>query len=624
MSCSLTSLRGKYPLEICRQGAILFLLVLLAICHASWAVGQLARNYDAEGQYAGGFRLLGDPVQSLQSFLVHLDFGVLLIAIVWLVRVRQIWPASTPFSPESTVRRHRLALILTLLGGGILLFWNLGGPTLWQDEAQSALISRTVLQTGLPRGTDGLNFFSQEQGAEYANGYLWRWHTWLPFYMVAGAFQTFGESAWSARLPGAVLGWLTILLVYRVAWEMWRDRRTALAAAGILSIHVGMILLSRQCRYYSALSFFTVVSLWGYWRILHGGAYGRVLLITGMTALFHTHYVYTVICGAAFLSHTVCCSRGRLRPVLISAAWVVGLCLPWVIWFSQMKYASRYGSRTFDPQKSLDEFFILVHHFNTDIVPWTLWVVPLLVYQLPQRAVAVQSETPTQDLSGPNSPTVVLSWLIAAHFVLLAPIIPLPFYRYLTPVIPLAMLLVGRSLALAYGRHPALAGWAVVVFGLSSPLTDFIHEQSTPVLSPVQTAIDYLEKHADSSDVIAANYGDLPMKFALPHRIVGGLTGETLTQAPDWIVLRHSICGAPPAFDQEIRAQIANGDFERIALPAPDMPLEHREEPCSRIFRTDWKYPAVEIYRRRLTAQQSALPSSVGKTSLEIGLVEAR
>ncbi len=189
-----------------------------------------------------------------------------------------------------------------------------GRPTLWQDEAQSALISRTVLQTGLPLGTDGKNFFSQEQGAEYADGHLWRWHTWLPFYMVAGAFHAFGESAWSARLPGAIWGWLTIMLVYRVAWEMWRDRRTALAAAGLLSIHVGMILLSRQCRYYSALSFFTVVSLWGYWRILQSGAYGRTLLVTGMVALFHTHYVYTVICGAAFLTHTLCCCRGTPAP----------------------------------------------------------------------------------------------------------------------------------------------------------------------------------------------------------------------------------------------------------------------------------------------------------------------
>lgn len=599
MSASLTHLRSKYPLELCRQGAVLLLVVLIAAGHAFWAVGQLTHDYEVRGQFAGGFRLLGAPFQSLQHFLVHIDFAVWLVALCWLARIRREWPVHSLFSPESTRSRHRLTLALTLIGAGALLFWNLGRPTLWQDEAQSALISRTVLQTGLPLGTDGKNFFSQEQGAEYADGHLWRWHTWLPFYMVAGAFRAFGESAWSARLPGAVLGWLTIILVYRVAWEMWRDRRTALAAAGLLSIHVGMILLSRQCRYYSALSFFTVVSLWGYWRILQSGAYGRTLLVTGMVALFHTHYVYTVICGAAFLTHTLCCVRERLRPVLVSAAWVIALCAPWVIWLSQMKYASRYGSRTFDPQKTLDEFFVLIHHFNTEIVPWTLWIIPVLVAKLPPRT----TEASRLDQSGPMSPVVLLGWLIAAHLVLLAPIIPLPFYRYLTPVIPLAMLLLGRSVSLAYDRHPTLAAWAVVVFGLSSPLSDFVREQFHPVLSPVQTAIDYLEEHAEGNDLIAVNYGDLPMKFSLSHRIVGGLTGETLEQTPDWIVLRHSICGAPPAFDQQIRSLIAQGDFECITLPAPDMPLEHREEPCSRLFRTDWSFPPVEIYRRRLATQ---------------------
>lgn len=577
----------------------MLLLVLIASGHASWAIGHLARDFEVRGQLAGGFRLLGHPLLSLQHFLVHVDFGILLIALCWLARVRQKWPINSPFTPETSQLRHRVAFALTLVAAGILLFWNLGKPTLWQDEAQSALISRTVLQAGLPLGTDGRNFFSQEQGAEYAAGYLWRWHTWLPFYMVAGAFRAFGESAWSARLPGAVLGWLTIALVYRVAWEMWRDRRTALAAAGLLSIHVGMILLSRQCRYYSALSFFTVVSLWGYWRIMQSGAYGRTLLVTGMIALFHTHYVYTVICGAAFLSHTLCCCRERRRPVLVSAAWVIALCAPWVIWLSQMKYASRYGSRTFDPQKSLDEFFVLLHHFNTEIVPWTVWVIPMLVTKLPSHAAATSSP----DASGTKSPEFILGGLIAAHFVLLAPIIPLPFYRYLTPVIPLSVMLLGRSVSLAYDRHPALAGWAIVVFGLSSPLLDFVQEQSNPVLSPVQTAIDYIEKHADRSELIAVNYGDLPMKFVLNNRIVGGLTGETLEQAPDWIVLRHSICGAPRAFDQQVRAFIANGDFECVTLPAPDMPLEHREEPCTRLFRTDWSYPPVEIYRRRLSTQ---------------------
>ena len=47
-------------------------------------------------------------------------------------------------------------------------------------------------------------------GAEYGRNYIWKWHTWLPFYILAGFFKVLGESAFTARLPFA----LFLLLVF--------------------------------------------------------------------------------------------------------------------------------------------------------------------------------------------------------------------------------------------------------------------------------------------------------------------------------------------------------------------------------------------------------------------------
>ena len=93
-----------------------------------------------------------------------------------------------------------LALTLLLAVAATMLFGRLGQRCLWQDEAQTALISRTVLDHGVPLGSDGRNFFSQEGGAEYGAHYLWRWHTWLPFYVVAGSFRLLGTTTLAARL----------------------------------------------------------------------------------------------------------------------------------------------------------------------------------------------------------------------------------------------------------------------------------------------------------------------------------------------------------------------------------------------------------------------------------------
>jgi len=74
-------------------------------------------------------------------------------------------------------------MIAILIGSAILLLANLGNQYLWQDEAQTALISKTILTEGVSAGYDGKNYFSQEEGAEYGKNYIWRWHTWLPFYV---------------------------------------------------------------------------------------------------------------------------------------------------------------------------------------------------------------------------------------------------------------------------------------------------------------------------------------------------------------------------------------------------------------------------------------------------------
>src|SRR5688500_7047936 len=88
----------------------------------------------------------------------------------------------------------------------LLILPNLGDHLLWQDEAQTALVAKTVVQTGLPRISDGLNNFSQELGAEAGPDGLWKWHSWLPFYAVAASFKVWGYTTWAARLPFALAG----------------------------------------------------------------------------------------------------------------------------------------------------------------------------------------------------------------------------------------------------------------------------------------------------------------------------------------------------------------------------------------------------------------------------------
>src|SRR3989338_6059637 len=84
-----------------------------------------------------------------------------------------------------------------LLLGFILaffLFFHLGSVYLWEDEAETALVAQTVLQEGIPKITDGLNFFYQEQGKRVGYGDIWAWTPWLQFYVTAASMRLFGKS----------------------------------------------------------------------------------------------------------------------------------------------------------------------------------------------------------------------------------------------------------------------------------------------------------------------------------------------------------------------------------------------------------------------------------------------
>jgi len=149
---------------------------------------------------------------------------------------------------------RRLTMVwmgIIVVSASLLLLCNLGNQRLWQDEAQTALISRTILGSGVPLGHDGRNSFSQELGAEFGPDRVYKWHPWLSFYWLAAFFRVLGFSTFTARLPFALLGVASAVLVYPLGRTLFRRRRVGVAAAMLLLGSVPFLLLAKQCRYYS-------------------------------------------------------------------------------------------------------------------------------------------------------------------------------------------------------------------------------------------------------------------------------------------------------------------------------------------------------------------------------------
>lgn len=120
-------------------------------------------------------------------------------------------------------------LILAVLVGALLRFWNLGAAPLWIDEMLVAL----WLKEGV---------FAQE----------------YPLMLI---YKVFGLSTeFELRLPSAIAGTLTIPAV----WWVLKDKRAGLVAAWMVAVFPLFVFWSRMARPYAFVGLFVVIG-WRYW-----------------------------------------------------------------------------------------------------------------------------------------------------------------------------------------------------------------------------------------------------------------------------------------------------------------------------------------------------------------------
>lgn len=187
--------------------------------------------------------------------------------------------------PEASIGAAAANAIIAVLAA-CLLFWGLSDKYLWQDEAATAVLGSRILRFGRPLAYDGTNFigidiFKADDAGSIAErttapkaavdyyvsrGFLkadssWKYHPWGQFLVAAVSFKFFGQSTLSARLPFALAGFATVLLLH-VLTRMCCDSRWLTGLAPVLLILNGYwILHSRQCRYYSLSSVCCVLTL---------------------------------------------------------------------------------------------------------------------------------------------------------------------------------------------------------------------------------------------------------------------------------------------------------------------------------------------------------------------------
>jgi len=538
---------------------------------------------------------------------------------------------------QGTIREGKLPRLafplLVLLVGALLFFCRLDDVYLWQDEAETAIVSRNLLAFGLPLSTEGTNWVQQagQSFVEFTADYVWLYHSWLQYGLTAVSFGFLGPTTLAARLPFALFGLATVALLYRLVLRWVADERIARVATVLLVLCVPFALLVRQCRYYAPSAFFTLLMLDAYLHLRRGTQWGIPYFVLAAVLLYHSHY------GAFFpsvvaLGVDMLVSRERRdgwRRFLIALALVTAFVLPWARFMRVL-----YRGQPF----RLDRF---AAHVGQHVVYITSWVFPLVLVALlliawtrSQRGGQLALSPKQADFCRLASTVVVINVLMLSA----AAAFDWVFFRYIVHLIPLLLAMLAIVIVQVMERWPVggyglLAlllvsnGLQMLPYGLPgvrdlewsslwpesgafqaldevwskagrfrSSLWMYAQELTHSYDGPNEGLVGYLKAHSEPGQTLLVNYEDLPLMFYTELRVLGGLSGHGLAGGtqPDWVVDRKH----GPYRDQ-LAAVVGAGAYERIEIPYPDIRWENRPEPGGHHYLTVQGEESVVLYRRR-------------------------
>ncbi|MFN2492168.1 MAG: glycosyltransferase family 39 protein [Pyrinomonadaceae bacterium] len=347
--------------------------------------------------------------------------------------------------PSRLAKRGNILLFLAITG---FYFYGLGHlPLVGPDEPRYAEVAREMLvRRDLITPTLG--------------GHLWFEKPVLLYWMMMAAFEFFGVSEWSARLPAAVSGLLTIVAVFWIGRHAERNnpelKNLSFYGSLVSATSIGMVAFSRAASFDIiltvtitwALAFFIVYELRGKPRSFLVGFYvfiGLALLAKGLVGI--------IIPAGIVGGYYVLRRRIPERTTGLSLLWGMPLALTVAAaWYAPVIWQHGWPF--------MDRFFIQ-HHFaryvtskyhHTQPVFYYLIALPLLC--LPWTALLFDGllkartwrwrREGARDDAGDKLRVFALAWLS----------FPLIFFSfsnsklpgYILPILPAAALIVGEQI----------------------------------------------------------------------------------------------------------------------------------------------------------------------------------
>ncbi|HUW62994.1 MAG TPA: glycosyltransferase family 39 protein [Candidatus Bathyarchaeia archaeon] len=158
------------------------------------------------------------------------------------------------------IARWEICIVLAAMATALALgLYNLGGSSLWHDEAVQVYVANSLLETGRPL---------------LPSGHV---HPVAPVYnaVMAAFIGAFGDAERVVRLPSVLFAALNVALTFALVRPLL-GRATAGLAAVALALSPWSVAWSREARFYTAQQTFYLLALICAWRMMESREGRRV------------------------------------------------------------------------------------------------------------------------------------------------------------------------------------------------------------------------------------------------------------------------------------------------------------------------------------------------------------
>ncbi len=561
--------------------------------------------------------------------------------------------ASTDASTSKSRVSATFALAMSILVYATLQLGSLGHPLFWQDEGETAMFGRRILESGYPKvhGREGVVYgmgvpleMAVDPETDAYLGSLWGQ------YYLAAAGVAWSDGATDdhtrtgrVRLPFVLFGMAGLFcLVLAMRSELAARSGTALPAITFFVL-LSCLAVSLQLHLREARHAGPTVGLVGLAILLDrqqvratARASTRIVAACGLTPvlwlLFNVFYPAAVSLMAWIAIEAALAARSewrtdasapnrfvdRIAPIIVAGIAAV----PVVVYFDVFWLSRVYSERwSFGPDVYLGNLGHLLQF---------LWRHELLAAVLLVETLIVITRRSAAGRVGPTRRAAVSLWRLIVVYAAIGARNPIFFERYfvvLGPLLALVLVLdvevLRARFAPAAGRSAGSARWLLVVtlalvLGATGierrhELVGRVREVVVPVEGPIDRIVaDLRSRYADPSQlVVATNYEAEPLMFYLGSEVVGRfhsgdpeMIAAERTVLPDVVIPRTGHARRLG----EVRRYLLKGGFVRRALSIGDTPYNSIPELyAGRVLdQTHWfatrlpgpDLPPVSIYER--------------------------